>query len=60
MALAKAKEMGITVKEVDNSKLNALCEGQNHQGIIASMACKNYVSVDDIINNAKEKMNLRL
>ncbi len=55
VALAKAKEMGITVKEVDNSKLNALCEGQNHQGIIASMACKNYVSVDDIINNAKEK-----
>lgn len=55
VAVAKAKDMGITVKEVDNAKLDALCAGQNHQGIIAFIPSKDYVSVEEIIDIANKK-----
>ena len=36
--LAKAREQGIPVKEVDSRKLDSLC-GPHHQGIAAAAAC---------------------
>jgi len=53
--LAKAKEKGITVKEVDEKKLSFLCAGANHQGIVASVAVKDYATVDDIFRLAEER-----
>ncbi|MGL5972518.1 MAG: 23S rRNA (guanosine(2251)-2'-O)-methyltransferase RlmB [Oscillospiraceae bacterium] len=49
------KEKGILIKNVDIQKLNSLADGQNHQGVVALVAATNYVSVDDILDYAKEK-----
>lgn len=45
--LAKAREQGIPVKEVDSRKLDALC-GNHHQGIAAAAACRAYATLDDL------------
>ena len=50
-----AKERGITVKQVSNAKLSAMCGGASHQGCIASAACAEYVSVGDILEISKKK-----
>ena len=52
--VAKAKEAGIPVKEVDSRKLSALC-GPNHQGIAAAAACKEYAPLDDLFALAEER-----
>lgn len=52
--LAKAKEKGIPIKEVDVKKLDFLC-GKNHQGIAATAAVKEYATVDDILALAEER-----
>lgn len=53
--VAKAKEKGIPIKEVDSKKLDFMCGNANHQGIIAVAAIKEYVSVDDILKIAEDK-----
>lgn len=53
--IALAKEKGIPIKEVDSKKLEYMCSGGNHQGVAAFCAAHEYVEVDDILNNAKEK-----
>lgn len=53
--LSKAKKKGITVKEVDNKKLDFMTGGATHQGIVALAAVKEYSSVEDILNLAKER-----
>ncbi len=50
-----AKERGILVKDVTEQKLTAMCRGASHQGIIAVGACAEYVSVEDILQNARNK-----
>ncbi len=52
---AKAKAMGITVKECDPKKLDFMCSGAVHQGVAAVAAVKDYCTVEDILNTAKEK-----
>ena len=52
--LAKCREKGIPVKEVDPRRLNALA-GLNHQGIAAVAACKEYASLDDLFALAEKK-----
>ena len=52
--VAKAKDAGIPVKEVDSRKLTALC-GPNHQGIAAAAACKEYAPLDDLFRLAEER-----
>ena len=54
MLLAKCKEQGIPVKEVDSRKLDALC-GPHHQGIAAIAACKEYVTVEDLLKIAADR-----
>lgn len=50
-----AKELKIPIKEVDNKKLDFLCENANHQGIIAMVAAHKYASVDEIFDVAAQK-----
>ena len=45
---AKAKAHKIPIKEVDRKKLDQLCGGAVHQGIVALAAVKEYASVEDI------------
>lgn len=53
--LAKAKEKGIVIKEVDSKKLDYMSGTQVHQGIAAIAAVKEYSTVEDILNTAKER-----
>ena len=53
--IKKAKEMGIIIQEPDRAKLDALAEGENHQGVIAYVSAHSYVSVDDILKKAEDK-----
>lgn len=50
-----AKERDIVVKQVSETKLSAMADGASHQGVIATGACAEYVSVEDILNVSKEK-----
>ncbi|HEX3039859.1 MAG TPA: 23S rRNA (guanosine(2251)-2'-O)-methyltransferase RlmB [Caproiciproducens sp.] len=53
--IAKAKDMGIAVKEADGKKLDFLCGNANHQGVVAVAAVKEYATVDDIFRLAEER-----
>lgn len=50
-----AREKGIVVKQVSDAKLSAMSGGASHQGVIASGACAEYVSVEDILAVSAEK-----
>ena len=52
--VAKAKERGIPVKEVDSRKLEFLA-GKNHQGVAAVAACKEFSSLADVFALAQER-----
>lgn len=53
--VAQAIEKRIPVVEVELSKLDFMSSGANHQGVVAMAALKDYVSVDDILEIAKER-----
>ena len=53
--LAKAKQREIVIKEVSPKKLDYMCGGKAHQGIAAVAAVKEYCSVQDILDFAKER-----
>ena len=55
LLVAQARERGIVVSESDKPKLDAMAEFAPHQGIIAMTAGKEYVSVEDILQIAKER-----
>ncbi len=55
--LRKARAMKIPISEVDRRKLDEMSGGENHQGIIAQIPAESYKTVEDILNNAKEKGN---
>ena len=52
---SEAIRRNIPVIEVEGTKLDNMSGGQMHQGVIASAALKEYVSVDEILENAKNK-----
>ena len=52
--LARCREQGILIKEVDTRKLDAVC-GPHHQGIAAVAACKEYATLEDVLAAAEEK-----
>lgn len=52
---AKAKEMGVAIKEVDAKKLDYLCSGAPHQGVVAMAAAHEYASVEDILALAEQR-----
>jgi len=53
--IALAREKGIVVQEVDRSRLDNMSETRAHQGVIAFVAAKEYVDVDDILAAAEAK-----
>lgn len=50
-----AKEKGIPVKVVTESKLSQLTGGAVHQGVAAEGACGTYVSLEELLERAAEK-----
>ena len=58
--IALAKQRKIVIVEVERAKLNAISETNNHQGVIAIVPPFNYVSVEDILNEAKKKKKIHL
>ncbi|WP_370831575.1 23S rRNA (guanosine(2251)-2'-O)-methyltransferase RlmB [Clostridium sp.] len=55
VALGLAKEKGVVVKEADRRKLDTMCEGLNHQGIVAKVTPFKYCEVNDILEFAEKK-----
>ena len=55
VALGLAKDKGVVVKEADRRKLDTMCEGLNHQGIVAKVTPFKYCEVNDILEYAKRK-----
>ena len=53
--MAKAKAKGIPIKETDRKKLDYMCSGAAHQGIVALASVKEYSTVDDIFALAEER-----
>lgn len=53
--IKKARDAGIIVQETDHNKLDAVAEGENHQGIIAYVSPYEYKTVSDILNSARDK-----
>ena len=45
--IKKARERKIVIKDVDKKKLDVMCDGMNHQGIIARVTPYKYFTVDD-------------
>ncbi len=53
--IAKAKDRGIPIVEVDQKKLDSMSETGVHQGVIARIPPYEYKTVDDILAIAREK-----
>lgn len=53
--IARAKEAGVPVKEADPRKLDAMCGGAAHQGVVAVASVKEYANLDDVFALAKER-----
>lgn len=53
--LALAKERGLVVQNAPKSKLDELSDGQNHQGVVLSIAAFEYAELDDLFAKAAEK-----
>lgn len=53
--IKKAKDKGIAVKDADSKKLDFLCGGAVHQGVVASAAIKDYSTIEESLALAKER-----
>ena len=53
--LAQCRKKGLVIKEVSKVKLDALCDGGAHQGIIALVPAAQYSSVADMLALASER-----
>lgn len=53
--LGIASERKLPIVELDKTKMDRMCQGANHQGIMAIASQQNYVSVDEILEYAEEK-----
>ncbi len=51
----KAKENGIIIQEVEKQKLDAIANGENHQGVIAYVSAYEYSSLEDIFDIAQKR-----
>lgn len=52
---SKARAMGVVVVETDRRNLDSKSRTHAHQGVIAMAAVREYATVDDILNAAREK-----
>lgn len=53
--IALAREKKIVISEVDRARLDKLSETKSHQGVIAFAAAKEYSTIEEILDLAKEK-----
>lgn len=53
--MAICRDKGIVIKQVDPKKLDFLCGRDNHQGVAAYAAAREYASVEDILSLAEKK-----
>ena len=53
--IAKCAAKGILIKEVSQQKLDFLCGGSSHQGVVLMIASQEYSTVEDILAYAAEK-----
>jgi 23S rRNA (guanosine2251-2'-O)-methyltransferase len=54
LLVTEAKGSGTVVDEVDVRRLHQLCDGGNHQGIVAQVAPYHYWDLTELITKAKE------
>lgn len=52
---ALAREKGIIIQEVERTKLDSISSTRAHQGVVAYVAPKDYVEIEDILKIAEEK-----
>lgn len=52
---AKARQMGIVIKETDSRRLDALCGGGAHQGVAAMAAAHEYATLEDLFRLAEQR-----
>ena len=52
---SKARDQGIVVVECDRRKLDFMSQTKAHQGVIAVCAVKEYCSIDDILELARQR-----
>jgi 23S rRNA (guanosine2251-2'-O)-methyltransferase len=52
---AKALTKKIPIQEVERTNLDSLAEGANHQGVMALVAARDYVEVEEILAMAHQK-----
>jgi 23S rRNA (guanosine2251-2'-O)-methyltransferase len=50
-----AKKNGAVVKDVSAQKLDQMTDAASHQGVAATVACAEYVSVEDILEVSQKK-----
>lgn len=50
-----AKEKKVLIKEVDKRKLDSMCDGEVHQGVIAKVTPYKYSEVSDILDYAEQR-----
>lgn len=53
--VAEAKKAGVPVVDADMAKLDKLAMGENHQGIIAQTAAREYSTIEEILAIAAER-----
>lgn len=53
--ISEARKKGIVVRFEPKEKLDKISDKNKHQGVIAYVAAYDYVSIDEILNKAKEK-----
>ena len=52
---SRARDAGVVVVECDRRKLDAMSRTHAHQGVIALAALREYVSVQSLLDGAREK-----
>ena len=55
VVLGIAKEKGVVVKEVERKKLDIMCEGVVHQGVVAKVTPYKYCEVTDMLELAEQR-----
>lgn len=50
--IALAKQAGVPIKDAAAQKLDTLCEGVVHQGVVAMAACHDFSTMEDIFQKA--------
>ena len=53
--MALAKKRGLIIQDAPKAKLDELTNGQNHQGVVLSIAAYAYATIDDLFAKAAEK-----